>query len=61
MPSVPVDVAVLQEVLGRRDALVRAITEGVQSGVWEPVMAAFDGLLAALSQLEAGLSQGPDH
>ena len=61
MPSVPVEVAVLQEVLGRRDALVRAITDGMQSGAWDPVMAAFDGLLAALTQLEASLSQGPDH
>ncbi len=60
MASVPVELAVLQEVLGRRDVLVRAITEGVQSGAWDPVMAAFDGLLAALAQLEASLSRAAD-
>ncbi len=57
MATIAVDTAVLQEVLGRRDLLVRAITESMQSGAWEPVMPAFDGLLAALAVLEASLSQ----
>jgi hypothetical protein len=61
MPTVPVEVAVLRELLGRRDVLVRAITEGIQSDAWEPVMAAFDSLLAALAELEAGLSRASDH
>ncbi len=60
MPAVPVDAAMLHEVLGRRDLLVRAITESIVSGDWDPVMAAFDGLLAALATLEASLSRTPD-
>lgn len=52
MPTIPIDAAILQELLLRKDELVRAITEGTASGKWEPVMGAFDGLMAALTQLE---------
>lgn len=52
MPTIPIDVAILQELLLRKDELVRAITDGSASGKWEPVMGAFDGLMAALTQLE---------
>ena len=49
---VPVDAAVLRDLLGRRDELVRAITAGMASGEWDQVMAPFDGLLAAIKRLE---------
>jgi hypothetical protein len=55
MPTIPVDGAVLQNLLARRDELVRAITAGMTSGDWDQVMAPFDGLLAAIKQLEESL------
>jgi hypothetical protein len=55
MATVTVDAALLQELLGRRDDLVRTIAAGVNSGDWDPVMRAFDGLLAAIARLEDGL------
>jgi hypothetical protein len=55
MATIPVDVAVLQDLLLRRDELVRAITAGMTSGEWDQVMPPFDRLLAAIKQLEEGL------
>lgn len=55
MPTIPVDDAVLQNLLVRRDELVRAITAGMTSGNWEQVMAPFDRLLVAIKQLEESL------
>ena len=52
MPAMPVDVAVLRDLLERRDELVRAITAGTASGDWDQVMAPFDRLLAAIKRLE---------
>ncbi len=60
MAAVAIDRVVLQEVLGRRDMLVRAITDAAASENWDAVMAAFDGLLTALAALEAALSQSPN-
>lgn len=57
MPTVQVDVEVLRELLGRRDELIRAITAGICEENWDPVMQAFDGLLAAFVRLEG--SVGP--
>ncbi len=53
--TVPVDVAILRDVLARRDELVRAITAGIASGEWDQVMAPFEGLLAGIQRLEACL------
>lgn len=56
VPSpVPVEGAILREVLARRDELVRAITAGMASGDWDQVMAPFEGLLVAIKRLEACL------
>ena len=55
MPTVPVDVGIVQELLAGRDELVRAITGGIASGNWDPVMHAFDGLLSAITHLEESL------
>lgn len=57
MPTIPVDVAALRDLLARRDELVGAITAGMASGEWDPVMAPFDGLLAAITRLEEGLGK----
>ena len=54
---IPVDVAVLRELLAQRDALVRAITAGMASGEWDEVMAPFDRLLAAIKLLEESLGE----
>ena len=58
MSAVSVDTELLRELLRQRDALVRLITAGVASGDWDPVMGAFDGLLAAIARLEAALPRG---
>lgn len=55
MPAIPVDVAVLRDLLVRRNELVRAITAGMASGDWDQVMVPFEGLLVAIKQLEEGL------
>jgi hypothetical protein len=55
MPAIPVDSGVLQDLLVRRDELVRAITAGMTSGNWDQVMAPFDRLLVAIKQLEESL------
>ncbi len=52
MPTVQIDLGILRELLGRRDALVQAITAGVSEEKWDPVMRAFDDLLAAFVRLE---------
>jgi len=57
MPMVTVDAALLHDILGRRDELVRAITAGVQSEDWDSVMRAFDGLLATIARLEGSLAR----
>jgi hypothetical protein len=54
-PTVPVDVAVLQDLLARRDELVRAITAGMASDEWDQVMGPFEGLLLAIKRLEENL------
>ena len=55
MPAMTVDLAVLRDLLARRDELVRAITAGMASGEWDQVMAPFDRLLAAIKRLEESL------
>ena len=61
MPTIAVQTELVLEILGRRDALVRAITTGMTSGEWDEVMRAFDGLLLALRRLEESLpSPGPE-
>jgi hypothetical protein len=58
--SVPVDTALVRDLLARRDELVRAITAGMTSGEWDQVMGPFDGLLAAIKRLEEEVSpSGP--
>ncbi len=54
-PLVPVDVTILQDLLARRDELVRAITAGMASGEWDQVMAPFDELLTAIQRIEESL------
>ena len=50
--TVPVDAAILRDLLARRDELVRAITAGMASGDWDQVMTPFEGLLVAIKRLE---------
>ena len=54
-PTVPVDAAILQDLLARRDELVRAIAAGMASGEWDQVMDPFEGLLVAIKRLEENL------
>ncbi|HSD49928.1 MAG TPA: hypothetical protein VLG48_00870 [Candidatus Methylomirabilis sp.] len=54
--TVRVDAALVQDLLVRRDELVRAITAGMATGEWEQVMSPFDGLLAAIKRLEERVS-----
>jgi alkylhydroperoxidase/carboxymuconolactone decarboxylase family protein YurZ len=54
--TVRVDAALVQDLLVRRDELVRAITAGMASGEWDQVMGPFDGLLAAIKRLEERVS-----
>jgi len=60
MPTVTVKTEDLQELFGRRDELVQAITAGMASGEWNPVMRAFDGLLVTINRLEESLGR-PRH
>jgi hypothetical protein len=55
MTTIAVETELVLELLGRRDALVHAITAGMTSGEWDEVMRAFDGLLLALRRLEESL------
>jgi alkylhydroperoxidase/carboxymuconolactone decarboxylase family protein YurZ len=54
--TVRIDAALVQDLLVRRDELVRAITAGMASGEWDQVMGPFDGLLAAIKRLEERVS-----
>ena len=56
MPTVPVDTEALQDLLARRDQLVRAIMAGMASGDWDQVMVPFEGLLTAIKRLEEDLA-----
>jgi hypothetical protein len=58
MATVGVDAELLRDLLRQRDELVRSIAAGMTSGNWDPVMGAFDGLLATIARLEAGLPRG---
>lgn len=53
--TVPVDGAILRDLLERRNDLVRAITAGMASGDWDQVMTPFEGLLVAIKRLEERL------
>jgi hypothetical protein len=55
MSTVSVEAALLQELLARRDELIRAITAGMASGEWDQVMGPFEGLLVAIQRLEERL------
>ncbi len=57
MATVPVDLSMLRRLLAHRDGLVQAITDASATQEWEEVMAAFDGLLGALNELEASLER----
>jgi len=54
--TVRVDASLVQDLLVRRDELVRAITAGMASGEWDQVMGPFDGLLGAIKRLEESVS-----
>jgi hypothetical protein len=56
--QVALDAALLSELFARRDALVRTIQAGAASGRWEPVMPAFDAMLAAIAELEEATRRG---
>ena len=58
MPVIPIESEILQDLLARRDELVRAITAGMTTGEWEQVMAPFDQLLGAIKRLEERLGVG---
>jgi hypothetical protein len=60
MPTISVDGGLLRDLLERRDALVHAITAGMTSGDWDPVLHAFDGLLSTIARLEDSLRHS-DH
>ncbi len=51
-PTVPVDAAIMRDLLARRDELVRAITAGMALDDWDQVMTPFEGLLVAIKRLE---------
>jgi hypothetical protein len=58
MPKVEIEEDLLRVLLGHRDALVRAITTGMQSGEWDPVMGPFNELLMAIKRLEEAMQGG---
>jgi len=61
MSTVRVEAELLQDLLRRRDELVGAIRAGMASGDWDPVMRAFDDLLATFTRLEESLDRAePD-
>lgn len=55
MPKISIEAAILQDLLVRKEELVRSITAGMASGEWEQVMGAFDGLLVAIRRIEETL------
>jgi len=58
MAKVEIEADLLRDLLGYRDALVQAITTGMHSGEWEPVIAPFNELLVALKRLEEAARAG---
>ena len=58
MSTIAVEVELLMDLLGQRDALIRAIKAGMASGEWDGVMPVFDALLVALKRLEDSLPAG---
>jgi len=52
MAKVTVEEELLRVLLGQRNALVQAITAGMQSGEWDQVMGPFNELLIAIKRLE---------
>ena len=58
MPKVTVEEELLRVLLGQRDALVQAITAGMQSGEWDQVMGPFNELLIAIKRLEEEMQRG---
>ena len=60
MNKIPLDASLLTELFGRWDALVRAIQAGAASGQWEPVMPAFDAVLAVIVEMEQAVRAAGD-
>jgi hypothetical protein len=60
MSTIPLEAGLLAELFGRREVLVRAIQAGATTGQWEPVMPAFDGLLAAIAEIERAARAAAD-
>ncbi len=58
MSKVEIEEDLLRALLGHRDALVQAITAGMQSGEWDPVMEPFNELLVAIKRLEEAMQRG---
>jgi hypothetical protein len=58
MQKIGIEDDLLRDLLGRRDALVQAITAGMNSGEWEQVIAPFDALLVAIKRLEEAMQSG---
>ena len=58
MPKVEIEEDLLRTLLGHRDALVQAITAGMQSGEWDQVMGPFNELLIAIKRLEEAMPRG---
>ena len=55
MPTISIDMTILQDLLLRKEDLVRSITAGMATGEWDHVMDAFDGLLVAIKRIEETL------
>lgn len=55
MSTISIEVTILQDLLLRKEELVRCITAGMASGEWDQVMEAFDGLLVAIKRVEERL------
>ena len=58
MPKVEIEEDLLRIMLRHRDALVQAITAGMQSGEWDQVMGPFNELLIAIKRLEEAMPRG---
>jgi hypothetical protein len=58
MPQVKIEEDLLRILFGHRDALVQAITSGMQSGEWDQVMGPFNELLIAIKRLEEAAQRG---
>ena len=56
--KVEIEEDLLRILLGHRDALVQAITAGMQSGEWDQVMGPFNELLIAIKRLEEAMQRG---